>query len=234
MSTDHLKNFPAQETEGPWSREHQRQLIDVMNTHGFYFHTLDEQKKIQAFTPDSHRPRPVLGFFNMIAQKNEDRKEATSMALRTLSDYAGKSLDNIEATQALEVELYAEHVDPTATFSDVFPRTDWRFDRSRIANFTAVSRYVEAGNFAVTGERDSVTVAGRIDETQGEERLARISWDLGDFTVEELRSVCAVFIEAEQARTDYWQARVYEAGAYWPLRQQSDEALTVLRARNVK
>ena len=100
--------------------------------------------------------------------------------------------------------------------------------------FTALGRHVEAAEFARTGERDSINMAGRIDTTEGAERVARIAWDLGDFTIEELQSVCAVFRESEQARTAYWQDRVYDAGAYAPVREQANEALTVLRARSLK
>ena len=110
--TDHSsERVGSSEENDHYLKEHQRQLHMNMEAHGFYFHDLKEAQKIRELSVQPNRSKPVLGYFNMIGRTNDNPKEASLMALSTLSDYAGKSLDEVIAAKPTGSESSMHRLD---------------------------------------------------------------------------------------------------------------------------
>jgi hypothetical protein len=237
LSPDDETDKAAPEQSTPWQKEHQRRLRAGMEDYGFYVHDLKELRKVDALRPKPTTPNPVLGYFNMIVQsphrEERDPRTTARRALNTFNGYATDAFEGIIAIQDFEIELHREHILPDAILSEHFPIADWRADAAFITMLTNLSKYVENSEFARTGTYDSLAAPQIIDRTEGEERIERILQDLGDFSIDVLRSICTVAIESEMARLEYWKERIKDAANYAPVRQQSQETYAALASRSM-
>lgn len=212
MSVDALMNAdiaPRLEVEDEISfMQRPEKIKTIKNKLGFYPQSNEEASRAMALIGHEVENYPALMYLNEIyihqRKYDADAPRTIRSVVRGFEEYAGNAINEWYYMDGLLQQLALRNPNSRTGFTTLFPDEDWQHDKTQIAIFSAMSRYLETDRFADTEENDRLNKKQLIDYTSGDERIVRIKDNLNGLRASSIKGIAHAIQGTQEDRFNFW------------------------------